>query len=130
MRRKVSEFIPSGATSPAPQLSQVEQDAKSGGGLAIASFVTSLALIFLSAGFLSFIGSILGHVSLSKLKKAGSTENRGLAVAGVIIGWVSTALAWIFLIGFIALIAGAASTLDSSFWDDLMNEFDQNYNSF
>jgi hypothetical protein len=126
----VSEFIPSGATSPAPQLSQVEQDAKAAGGLAIASFVTSLALIFLTAGFLSFIGSILGHVALSKLKKAGSTENRGLAVAGVIIGWVSTALAWIFLIGFIALIAGAASTLDSSFWDDLMNEFDQNYNSF
>jgi hypothetical protein len=126
----VSEFIPSGATSPAPQLSPVEQDAKSGGGLAIASFVTSLALIFLSAGFLSFIGSILGHVSLSKLKKAGSTENRGLAVAGVIIGWVSTALAWIFLIGFIALIAGAASAVDSSWWDDLMNEFDQNYNSF
>ena len=126
----MSEFIPSGATSPAPQLSPVEQDAKSGGGLAIASFVTSLALIFLSAGFLSFIGSILGHVSLSKLKKAGSIENRGLAVAGVIIGWVSTALAWIFLIGFIALIAGAASTLDSSFWDELLNEFDQNYNSF
>lgn len=126
----MSEFIPSGVNSPTPQLSPAEQNAKSGGGLAIASFVTSLALIFLSAGFLSFIGSILGHVSLSKLKKAGSTENRGLAVAGVIIGWVSTALAWIFLIGFIALIAGAASTLDSSFWDDLMNEFDQNYNSF
>ena len=126
----MNEFIPSGQASPAPQLSPAEQNAKSGGGLAIASFVTSLALIFLSAGFLSFIGSILGHVSLSKLKKAGSTENRGLAVAGVIIGWVSTALAWIFLIGFIALIAGAASTLDSSFWDDLMNEFDQNYNSF
>jgi hypothetical protein len=126
----VSEFIPSGATSPAPQLSPVEQDAKTGSGLAIGSFVTSLALIFLSAGFFSFIGAILGHVSLSKLKKSGSTQNRGLAVAGVIIGWVSTALAWIFLIGFIALIAGAASTLDSSFWDDLMNEFDQNYNSF
>ena len=126
----MSEFIPSGAANPAPQLSPAEQDAKAGSGLAIASFVTSIALVFLSAGFLAFIGSILGHVSLSKLKKAGSAENRGLAVAGVIIGWVSTALAWIFLIGFIALIAGAASTLDSSFWDDLMNEFDQNYNSF
>ena len=126
----MSEFIPSGVVNPGPELSQLEQDAKTGSGLAIGSFVTSLALIFLSAGFLSFIGSILGHVALSKLKKAGSTENRGLAVAGVIIGWVSTALAWIFLIGFIALIAGAASTLDSSFWDDLMNEFDQNYNSF
>jgi hypothetical protein len=126
----MSEFIPSGQASPAPQLSQTEQDAKGGSGLAIASFVTSLALVFLSAGFLSFIGAILGHVSLSKLKKAGSTENRGLAVAGVIIGWVSTALAWIFLIGFISLVVGAASTLDSSWWDDLMNEIDQNYNSF
>jgi uncharacterized membrane protein len=126
----VSEFIPSGVANPTPALSSTEQDAKSGSGLAIASFVTSLALIFLSAGFLSFIGSILGHVSLSKLKKAGSTENRGLAVSGVIIGWVSTALAWVFLIGFIMLIAGAASTIDSSWWDDLMTELDPNYNSF
>jgi hypothetical protein len=126
----VSEFIPSGVANPAPELSQAEQDAKAGSGLAIGSFVTSLALIFLSAGFLSFIGAILGHVSLSKLKKAGSTQNRGLAVSGVIIGWVSTALAWIFLIGFIALIAGAISATDASFWDDLVNEFDQNYNSF
>ena len=126
----MSEFIPSAAVNPAPQLSPVEQNAKAGSGLAIASFVTSLALIFLTAGFLSFIGSILGHVSLSKLKKSGSDENRGLAVAGVIIGWVSTALAWVFLIGFIALIAGAVSTLDSSWWDDLMNELDQIYNSY
>ena len=126
----MSEFIPSGQAAPAPQLSQTEQDAKAGSGLAVASFVTSLALVFLSAGFLSFIGAILGHVSLSKLRKAGSTQNRGLAIAGVIIGWVSTALAWIFLIGFISLVVGAASTLDSSWWDDLMNEFDQNYNSY
>jgi len=126
----VSEFIPSGVANPAPELSQAEQDAKAGSGLAIGSFVTSLALIFLSAGFFSFIGAILGHVSLSKLKKAGSTQNRGLAVSGVIIGWVSTAIAWIFLIGFIALIAGAISATDASFWDDLVNEFDQNYNSF
>jgi len=126
----VSEFIPSGVANPTPQLSQEEQDAKTGSGLAIASFVTSLALIFLSAGFFSFIGAILGHVSLSKLRKSGSTQNRGLAVSGVIIGWVSTALAWIFLIGFISLVVGAASTLDSSWWDDLMNEIDQNYNSY
>ena len=125
----MGEFVP-GQIAPPASLNQSEQDAKAGSGLAIASFVTSLALVFLSAGFLSFIGSILGHVSLSKLRKAGSDQNRGLAVAGIIIGWVSTALAWIFLIGFIALIAGAASAVDSSWWDDLMNEFDQNYNSY
>ena len=126
----MSEFIPSGVVNPGPELSQLEQDAKTGSGLAIASFVTSLALIFLSAGFFSFIGAILGHVALSKLKKSGSTQNRGLAVAGVIIGWVSTALAWLFVIGFIALVVGAVSASDASFWDELLNEFDQNYNSF
>lgn len=125
----MTEFIPSGAQTSVPQ-SQPEQDAKSGSGLAIASFVTSLATIFVTAGFLSFIGAILGHVSLSKLKKAGSTENRGLAVAGVIIGWVATAIAWLLLIGFILLIAGAVSSIDSNWWDDLMYEIDQNYNSY
>lgn len=109
----MSEFIP-GQSFPTAPLSQSEQDVKAGSTLAIAAFVTSLATLFLTAGFFSFIGSILGHVSLSKLKKAGSDQNRGLAVAGVIIGWVSTALAWIFLIGFILLLAGIASTSDSS----------------
>ncbi len=125
----MSEFIP-GGQSPVVPMSQSEQDAKAGSGLAIAAFVTSLATIFVTAGFLSFIGAILGHVSLSKLKKSGSTENRGLAVAGVIVGWVSTAIAWIFLIGFIMLIAGAASAVDSTWWDDLMYEIDQNYNNY
>jgi hypothetical protein len=125
----MSEFIP-GQNTPTVALSQNEQDAKSGSGLAIAAFVTSLATLFLTAGFFSFIGSILGHISLSKLKKAGSDQNRGLAVSGVIIGWVSTAFAWLFLIGFIVLLAGIASTTDSSWWDDLVNEFDSNYNSY
>lgn len=124
----MSEFIP-GQSFPTATLSQSEQDVKAGSTLAIAAFVTSLATLFLTAGFFSFIGSILGHVSLSKLKKAGSDQNRGLAVAGVIIGWVSTALAWIFLIGFILLLAGIASTSDSSWWDDLMREFNSNYNA-
>lgn len=124
----MSEFIP-GQSFPTAPLSQSEQDVKAGSTLAIAAFVTSLATLFLTAGFFSFIGSILGHVSLSKLKKAGSDQNRGLAVAGVIIGWVSTALAWIFLIGFILLLAGIASTSDSSWWDDLMKEFNSNYNA-
>ena len=125
----MSEFTPGQNFQSAP-VSQAEQDKKSGSGLAIGAFVTSLATLFLTAGFFSFIGSILGHVALSKLKKAGSDENRGLAVAGIIIGWVSTALAWIILIGFIVLIAGIASTFDSSFWDDIVREFDSGYNSY
>ena len=125
----MSEFS-SGQNFQSAPVSRAEQDKKSGSGLAIGAFVTSLATLFLTAGFFSFIGSILGHVALSKLKKAGSDENRGLAVAGIIIGWISTALAWLLLIGFIVLIAGIASTFDSSFWDDLVNEFDSGYNSY
>ena len=125
----MSEFTPGQNFQSAP-VSQAEQDKKSGSGIAIGAFVTSLATLFLTAGFFSFIGSILGHVALSKLKKAGSDENRGLAVAGIIIGWVSTALAWIILIAFIVLIAGIASTFDSSFWDDIVSEFDSGYNSY
>ena len=53
----MGEFVP-GQIAPPASLNQSEQDAKAGSGLAIASFVTSLALIFVSAGFLSFIGSI------------------------------------------------------------------------
>lgn len=124
----MSEFIP-GQNTPAPIRSQSEQDERTGSGLAIAAFVTSLATILLTAGFFSFIGSILGHVSLSKLKKAGSDQNRGLAVAGVIIGWVSTALAWIFLIGFIFILIGIDSTPGSNWWDDLVSEFDSSYNT-
>jgi hypothetical protein len=125
----MSEFTPGQSFQSAP-ITQAEQDAKTGSGLAIASFVTSIATLFLTAGFFSFIGSILGHVSLSKLKKAGSSQNRGLAVAGIIIGWVSTALAWIILIGFIVLVVGLATNADSSWWDDLVNEFDSGYNSY
>jgi hypothetical protein len=125
----VSEFNPGQNFQSAP-ISQAEQDAKTGSGLAIASFVTSIATLFLTAGFFSFIGSILGHVSLSKLKKAGSSQNRGLAVAGIIIGWVSTAIAWIILIGFIVLVVGLATNADSSWWDDFVSEFESGYNSY
>jgi hypothetical protein len=125
----VSEFNPGQNFQSAP-ISQAEQDAKTGSGLAIASFVTSIATLFLTAGFFSFIGSILGHVSLSKLKKAGSSQNRGLAVAGIIIGWVSTAIAWIILIGFIILVVGLATNADSSWWDDFVSEFESANNNY
>jgi hypothetical protein len=125
----MSEFTPGQNFQSAP-ISQAEQDAKTGSGLAIASFVTSIATLFLTAGFFSFIGSILGHVSLSKLKKAGSSQNRGLAVAGIIIGWVSTAIAWIILIGFIILVVGLATNADSSWWDDFVSEFESANNNY
>ena len=61
-------------------------------GLAIASLVLSLV------GF-GFIAAILGHVALGQIKRQNEA-GRGLALAGVIIGWVATAAALFWFIAF------------------------------
>jgi peptidyl-prolyl cis-trans isomerase B (cyclophilin B) len=49
-----------------------------------------LALVF--AFVFAPVGAILGHVALGQIKKTGE-DGRGLALAGVIIGWIGTAVA-------------------------------------
>lgn len=71
--------------------------------MAIAALVVSVAMLFISAGTLSFVGAILGHVSLSNIKKTGK-GGRGLALSGVIIGWSVTAL-WILAVILIVAVA-------------------------
>lgn len=67
--------------------------------LAIASFVVSLI------GF-GLIGVILGHVALSQIKRSNGYERgRGFAIAGLIIGYAEIAIAALFILGFILLIA-------------------------
>lgn len=68
-------------------------------GLAIASFVMSLV------GF-GFIAAIMGHVALGQISRQNEA-GRGLALAGVIIGWVATAIGLFWFIAF----AGALSSL-------------------
>ena len=68
-------------------------------GLAIASLVLSLV------GF-GFIAAILGHVALGQIKRQNEA-GRGLALAGVIIGWVATPAALFWFIAF----AGALASL-------------------
>ena len=59
--------------------------------LAIVSFVTSIV------GF-GLVGVITGHIGLSQIKRTRE-QGRGLALAGVIIGYVSIAAAAIILVG-------------------------------
>lgn len=72
-------------------------------GLAIASLVLGLIWIY-------WIGSILavifGHVALHQIKQNGQ-EGRGLAIAGVVLGYVGIGFA--IGIGIIAVIAGIAA---------------------
>ena len=52
-------------------------------GLSIASLILSIL------GF-SIVGAILGHVALSQIKRTNEAGS-GLAIAGIILGWVSFA---------------------------------------
>jgi len=66
-------------------------------GLAIAALVIScLAVGGLCAsglgGFIGLVGAIMGHVAQRKIRVSGA-GGRGMALAGVIVGWVTTALA-------------------------------------
>lgn len=78
-------------------------------GLALGSFVTSLVgLLSASVLFVPIlacpVGAVLGHLALRRIAEKG-TQGRGLALAGVIIGWIGTALLVLGTIVLVAVIA-------------------------
>lgn len=64
--------------------------------LAIAALISSF--------FISLLGVILGHIALNQIKTTGE-GGRGLAIAALIIGYVSMALAVIIIVGMLASVA-------------------------
>jgi Domain of unknown function (DUF4190) len=65
--------------------------------LAIASLISSF--------FISLVGIILGHIALSQIKRTGE-GGRGLAIAGLVIGYIGL-VAGIFI--FISIMGLAAT---------------------
>jgi Domain of unknown function (DUF4190) len=80
-----------------------------GGGTskwAVASLVCSL--VGLCIGLSSILGVIFGHMALSEIKRSNNyVQGRGLALAGLILGYVEIALAVIVVI---FIVVAAAST--------------------
>jgi hypothetical protein len=77
-------------------------------GLAIASLVVSCAgvlglCLWSVGGLLGVVGAILGHVARRKIRQTGAGGS-GLALAGIIVGWVCTALAVLGVISLIGLM--------------------------
>jgi len=69
-------------------------------GLAVASLVLGVVWVF-------WIGSILavvfGHVALSQIKRSrGAVRGRGLAVAGLVLGYLGVAMLVLFIVAAIA----------------------------
>lgn len=75
--------------------------------LAIIALVASLIGLFTGIGFLA--GIICGHISLSQIKKTGE-QGRGMAIAGLIIGYIGIVVSIILTIAFIAFFASLAAS--------------------
>lgn len=85
-------------------------------GMAIASLVVSVVSLVVCAGFTGFVGAILGHVAKGQIKRTHE-QGGGLALAGIIVGWVGFAL----FIAIVALVIGlgvwAENTVDDCYTD-------------
>jgi hypothetical protein len=112
-KREPPMWSPQGQQPPAPPLGDQQpvwqeqprppqfQPSPPTSGLAIASLILSISAFVALPLVGSLAGVVCGHMARSKLRQSGyASEGNGLALAGVIIGWVGIA----FYVGLIALI--------------------------
>lgn len=82
-------------------------------GVPLGPRTNTLAILALVLGITVPIGGIIcGHLALGQIKRTGEAGH-GLAVAGLVIGYVLTAFTLLYIIGMIAVIAlsfGTAAT--------------------
>jgi uncharacterized membrane protein len=75
--------------------------------MAIAALISSLLI--------APLGIVFGHISLSQIKRTGE-EGKGLAIAGLVIGYLATAfavIALVFMVFFMALFTSAVHQVNS-----------------
>lgn len=97
---------------PASNYAYAQQPTAPTEGLATASLIVSLATLLFTGGIFSFVGAILGHIALSNIKKTGK-GGRGMAIAGIAIGWSVTAFWIIAAVIIFAVAAGSYSFYNS-----------------
>jgi Domain of unknown function (DUF4190) len=74
-------------------------------GMAVASLVLSISALF--CGFPAILGIICGHIALGQINRRGE-HGRGLAIAGLVIGYVFVVLFLVFVV--IVVLLSAANT--------------------
>ncbi|GAA1411231.1 DUF4190 domain-containing protein [Oerskovia paurometabola] len=86
--------------------------------LGIWALVLGIASFVLSCGFLTGIPAIIVGTKAKRAVEAGEANNGGLAQAGVILGWVASALSVLVIVFFvIALAFGLANAeFDSTYY--------------
>ena len=86
-----SDALAPPAMSPIPIESRTER-------LAVWSLVLSLLSLVFCGLILGIPGVICGHLALSKIRKTPDLQGGGLAISGVIVGYVAIALWLIYLV--------------------------------
>jgi hypothetical protein len=90
-------------------------------GMAIASMIVSIVAVvglcgYGLGGYIGIVGAILGHVSRRQIRERGEAGD-GMALAGIITGWIATVIAVLATAAIIIFVVWAAnhdpSTVDS-----------------
>lgn len=81
----------------------------------VGAFLTEIPVIGWLVPLCPLAGIIFGAVALNQIKKEGTTENKGLAVAGLVLGIVTLILNLIIIIACVACAAviGSAGVFSS-----------------
>lgn len=91
-------------------------------GMAIAAMVISIVSLAgmciwgPAAIFISPVGAVLGHISRRKIKESGE-QGDGMALAGIIVGWVGVALSLLIVAVFAAIFIWIGSMPDYNPYD-------------
>ena len=98
---------PAGPWGPTP----VFRPAPPTDGMAVTAFVTSLVAL-VTATFCGVtilgapVGALLGHLALRRIAASGA-QGRGLALAGIILGWLGTAVVLVGIAVVVGLVAAS-----------------------
>jgi hypothetical protein len=94
------------------------QTTQSANGLAIASLICSIAGV-VTCGVTSLVGAILGHIARRQIAQQ-QQSGAGLALAGIITGWVVTGLWAVFWTLFVIGIVAAENGTTTNNFDDAL----------
>jgi hypothetical protein len=88
-------------------------------GLAIASLVVSIVgalglCLYGLGGYFGVVGAILGHVSRRQIRERGENGD-GMALAGIIVGWITTGIAVLATIAIVIFIVVIANQEPSTY---------------
>lgn len=79
--------------------------------VAVAAPTNSLAIVALIGGLLMpIVGIICGHIALNQIKRSGE-GGKGLAVTGLVLGYVFTGISLVFLLIYILFFIFAGAVL-------------------